>query len=105
VAREELLPPAASHLGSEIRRPHDVREKDGSEDRCRAPATHRASLNQVGCGYQPGATKGLTAEEPLLERLEQLLASERPHALGVTVALRDGEIVLECLVRLLERIA
>src|SRR5262245_29799020 len=44
-------------------------------------------------------------EEPALERLQQLVARERPHALGVTVALRDGEVVLERLVRLLERVA
>src|SRR5947207_1933299 len=44
----------------------------------------------------------LPAEEPGLERLEALLPRERPHVLAAAVALRDGQVVLERGVRLLE---
>src|SRR5215471_2650937 len=45
------------------------------------------------------------SEEPPLERLQQLVARERPHLFAVAVALGDGEVVLERLVRLLERVS
>src|SRR5262249_911728 len=44
------------------------------------------------------------SEEPALERLQQLVPRERPHLLPVAVTLRDGEVVLERLVRLLKRV-
>src|SRR2546430_10730181 len=46
----------------------------------------------------------LAAEEPTLQRLQQLAACERLHLLGATVALRDAEVVLERTVRRFERV-
>src|SRR5581483_2377871 len=44
------------------------------------------------------------AEDPLLQGLQQLVPRERMDELPVAVALRDREIVLERLVRLLQRV-
>jgi hypothetical protein len=46
----------------------------------------------------------LAAEEPALERAEQLLARERRDVLRPAVVLRDAKVVFEHLVRLLERV-
>src|SRR5439155_4945176 len=62
-------------------------------------------------GSDPGresrvAARGdsLAAEEPGLERLQALLSRERPHVLAAAVPLGDGQVVLERVVRLLERV-
>src|SRR5262249_56773468 len=47
---------------------------------------------------------GRPAEEPALERPEHLLADERLHVHGVAVALEDAHVVLEHIVRALERV-
>ena len=52
----------------------------------------------------PAARRRSAAEEVALERLEQLLAAERPRGLVAAVLLRDDDLVLERRVRSLEAV-
>src|SRR5581483_11916735 len=77
----------------------------GSTRRSASPRTIRTAIrSRTRTSSGLPAARASAVEEPALERAEQLLARERPDALGASIALGDVEVVLQAVVRGAQRV-